>query len=196
MKKFCLLLTVLSFAFISQAQVYQLFWSNGEVIYSIPLDSFDSVSYVVAEEVEPQVLKLIPEDEQDYVDLGLPSGTLWKKQNEEKKYYKFYQIRELLPKLPTADQFDELRGCCTWRWTGNGYEVVGRNGNSIFLPAEGEDNCQNNIVGIGVTGNYWTSTIHTPYDRSYCLTINKDGFKLWDRGSCHGFSLRLVKNAK
>ena len=41
-------------------------------------------------------------------------------------------------RMPTKDEFDELCKECKWNWTLrnwiNGYEVVGPNGNSIFLP--------------------------------------------------------------
>lgn len=43
--------------------------------------------------------------------------------------------------LPTYAQLDELRKYCTWTWTSRdsipGYLVIGKNGNSIFLPAAG-----------------------------------------------------------
>lgn len=52
MKKFVFFLTVLSIALFSHAQVYQLTWSNGEVLYGIALDEFDSVSYVFGEDMD------------------------------------------------------------------------------------------------------------------------------------------------
>ena len=45
-------------------------------------------------------------------------------------------------RIPTKNEFDELRTRCIWAWIENngveGYSVVGLNGNSIFLPAAGE----------------------------------------------------------
>lgn len=41
-------------------------------------------------------------------------------------------------RMPTYDEMKELKDNCTWKWTQingvNGYKVIGKNGNSIFLP--------------------------------------------------------------
>ena len=147
-----------------------------------------------------------------YIDLGLPSGTLWKNSNEvyclyvekvlnsrygkslrqynpsyweysgsEKcylewtssgikvtgrelyeSYYPEYVYEFMLPRgdrhgarvwdyfkpheaaftfddeLPTKAQWDELISVCKWEWEKNGAKVIGPNGNSIFLLAEGK----------------------------------------------------------
>lgn len=72
---------------------------------------------------------------QGYIDLGLPSGTLWKDKNERKQTY-FDFMQNYKPKLPTKEQFIELKETCKWTWMGNGYNVEGPNGESIFLPIE------------------------------------------------------------
>lgn len=38
--------------------------------------------------------------------------------------------------MPSEEQWMELYYYCKWKWTGEGYQVEGRNGNVIFLPAE------------------------------------------------------------
>lgn len=44
-------------------------------------------------------------------------------------------------RIPTYDELRELSNECTWQWTTkdgvNGYKVIGKNGNSIFIPAGG-----------------------------------------------------------
>ena len=44
-------------------------------------------------------------------------------------------------RLPTEEEFNELRQKCKWEWTTQngkkGYKVTGPNGNSVFLPAAG-----------------------------------------------------------
>lgn len=44
-------------------------------------------------------------------------------------------------RMPTKEEFQELKDDCTWTWTKqndvSGYKVVGTNGNSIFFPASG-----------------------------------------------------------
>lgn len=115
-----------------------------------------------------------------FVNLGLPSGTLWAETNVGAKsksdigdYYAWGEIETkdsyvesnyngpkgdnggvLLPgndvatqkwgvgvHIPTKEQARELVDNCEFIWTSvkgqNGYKVVGKNGNSIFLPAGG-----------------------------------------------------------
>ena len=44
-------------------------------------------------------------------------------------------------RMPTAEELSELKNKCTWTWTTykdvNGYDVLGSNGNRIFIPAAG-----------------------------------------------------------
>lgn len=51
-----------------------------------------------------------------YVDLGLPSGTIWKSDNEQ-GYYDFNSAVETFGEsLPTYEQLEELIDNCTWTW--------------------------------------------------------------------------------
>lgn len=69
-------------------------------------------------------------------------------------------------RMPTQEEQMELIKKCTWTWTTkngvNGYNVVGPNGNSIFLPAAG---CRfgNSLLSVGVYGYYWTSSLDITY---------------------------------
>lgn len=86
---------------------------------------------------------MITSQAQSYVDLGLPSGTMWKSSNERHPSYNGYAFL-------TEDEMVSLFGghffrnmdweeveqeCIGWYWTGSGYRVTGPNGNSIILPA-------------------------------------------------------------
>ena len=66
-------------------------------------------------------------------------------------------------RMPTDAEWTELRTKCTWTWTTeggkNGYEVKGKNGNSIFLPAAGYKN-GSSINNAGSRGYYWTSSLN------------------------------------
>ena len=67
-------------------------------------------------------------------------------------------------RMPTHDEFTELRSKCTWGWTSqngmNGRLVIGPNGNSIFFPAAGC--CTNSLPdGVGDYGHYWSSSLYT-----------------------------------
>lgn len=67
-------------------------------------------------------------------------------------------------RMPTFDEMKELMKQCTWTTSQlngiNGFKVVGKNGNSIFLPAAGEG-YMSDISGQGWAGYYWSSTLDT-----------------------------------
>ena len=82
-------------------------------------------------------------------------------------------------RLPTASEAEELANNCTWTWTSingmNGYQVVGKNGNSIFLPAAGymyESSYK--VTYYGENGFYWTSTVKSAGSTWYRLLFYKD----------------------
>ena len=69
-------------------------------------------------------------------------------------------------RMPTIDEFEELRNNCTWKWTTqngvNGYKVTSNsNGNYIFLPAAGYRDL-GSLYGAGDYGYYWSSSAYGP----------------------------------
>lgn len=136
-----------------------------------------------------------PVQESEYVDLGLPSGTLWKSKNEKGTYYTYEEaISQFGDKLPTRDQFAELQAFCTWTWTGKGYVIKGDNGNSIVLQAVGFRYCNGNLDAsfLGKRGEYWSSTPSSNTEAYYFKLINSEvGFSTEE--ICVGKSVRLVQ---
>ena len=71
-------------------------------------------------------------------------------------------------RMPTDDEWTELRENCTWTWTSdyNGTGVAGRivtsktNSNSIFLPAAGYRG-SDDLNNAGGNGFYWSSSLYT-----------------------------------
>ena len=132
---------------------------------------------------------------QGLVDLGLPSATLWKNANEGGDYVRYTYdeaVRRFGNKLPTKEQFEELKNECEWTWLGNGYKVTGPNGESIILPAAGYRGYYGDVSGIGTHGCYWSST---PYDSdiAWFLYFDSDGADMGNIGRCGGQSVRLVQ---
>ena len=127
-----------------------------------------------------------------YIDLGLSSGTYWKETNESGFYNYDNAVSKFGNKLPTKDQFEELKNECEWTWTGNGYKVTGPNGESITLPAAGYRDCNGDVRGVGTGGYYWSST---PYDSGYAwdLYFYSSGVDMSYGGRCCGRSVRLVQ---
>ena len=136
-----------------------------------------------------------PVQESEYVDLGLPSGTLWKSKNEKGTYYTYEEaISQFGDKLPTRDQFAELQAFCTWTWNGKGYVVKGDNGNSIFLPAAGGyRNRDGRVRNVGKDGYYWSYTPDDSASARY-FWIYSSGFDICRCTRREGLSVRLVQN--
>ena len=125
-----------------------------------------------------------------YVDLGLPSGTLWKDKNENGFYDYDAAVRSFGSKLPNKEQLEELKNSCQWTWTGSGYKVTGPNGNSIALPAAGFRD-GTSVYLVGTYGDYWSST---PSGSDYAYSLYFDGSYLYMDYYFrdYGLSVRLV----
>ena len=99
-------------------------------------------------------------------------------------------------RMPTADEFDELRYSCTWEWTTQngvkGYKVTGPNGNSIFLPTVG---CMRDgtLCDAGSYGYYLSSSLEALHpDYAYGERFDS-GNVYWKLSSrCFGQSVRPV----
>ena len=130
-----------------------------------------------------------------FVDLGLPSGTLWKNSNEGGDYTRYTYdeaVRKFGNKLPTKQQLEELKNKCTWTWTGSGYKVTGPNGESITLPAAGYRDCDGDVGLVGKGGYCWSSA---PYDSDYAwyLGFSSSDVNMFNVDRCTGLSVRLVQ---
>lgn len=104
------------------------------------------------------VVTMMMAQETRYVDLGLPSGILWADQNEP-GVYTFKETTEKYSgkEMPGMREFQELVDQCTWKWNGNGYTIIGANGDSIILPMESHGDCQGNMSKETTEGLYWSA---------------------------------------
>ena len=100
-------------------------------------------------------------------------------------------------RMPTHEEFTELRKKCTWTWTTQngviGYKVTSKkNGNSIFLPAAGYRG-NSSLSGAGLCGYFWSSSLYTdsPYYARFVgfnsSLVGWDGY-----GRYYGQSVRPV----
>lgn len=83
-----------------------------------------------------------------YIDLGLPSGTLWRSSNEEGSFTFKEAVAMFGKSLPTKAQAMELKNKCQWTPAENGYIVKGPNGNTLYIPAADRE---------GFDGGLWTN---------------------------------------
>lgn len=118
------------------------------------------------------------------IDIGL--SVKWARSNMP-DYHKEFESESVDGwRLPTEDELMELIDKCTWTWNDNGYNIVGPNGRSIFLPADG---CyvDGSVQGGGSDGYYMTSN----KDKEFYF--NADEKKLIDKEDGYvGLSVRLV----
>ena len=128
----------------------------------------------------------------EFVDLGLPSGTLWKAVDEPGLYTYDEATSQFGNQLPTNTIMEELKRECVWSWNGNGYHVTGPNGNFITLPASGYRDCNGNDIYMGLGGYYWSST-STDFDAANYIFFDASKVSVYSVNRCNNFSVRLVK---
>ncbi len=142
--------------------------SSGNHLVSIYKEGYEPLNVYVnmyhQEVVVDDDLQELEDDGDGFVDLGLPSGTLWAAKNDEAKEMRDYgravcakdvlayvsdgrlddvhlalrNHRVSIDCLPSLSQWEELKRVCKWRlvFIGEdaGYVVEGPNGRAIFLP--------------------------------------------------------------
>ncbi|MBQ6200052.1 MAG: hypothetical protein IJK50_01285 [Prevotella sp.] len=157
MRKTLLLIVLLASSITANAQKakYDL---NGDGKVNVA-DVTDLVNYILTHSN-----KSCPDGKHPHwIDLGLPSGMLWRCCNEGAStpeayggYYQFGQVAS----APSYDQIKELLDYTTSVWTTqngvNGRKFTGSNGGSIFLPAAG-GRWSGGYKFIGSRGYYWTT---------------------------------------
>lgn len=99
-------------------------------------------------------------------------------------------------RMPTYDEFSELRGECTWTWTKQndvyGHKVTGPNGSYIFLPAAGYRG-NSSLYNDGYYGLYWSSSLSEDYPyRAYILHFMSSSRYLDEHYRDYGLSVRAV----
>ncbi|MGM9818582.1 MAG: hypothetical protein ACI30B_06340 [Paludibacteraceae bacterium] len=103
-------------------------------------------------------------------------------------------------RMPTDEEWTELRENCTWTWTSNynGTGVAGRivtsktNGNHIFLPAAGFRS-YDDLFYAGDDGFCWSSSINTDGPGgAWNVRFGSDGVDRGSNSRCYGLSVRPV----
>lgn len=141
---------------------------------------------------------------QEFIDLGLPSGTLWAKRNVKianKKHFTHYEIPliEYITgyDVPSKEDFEELIKLCKWEWKTightKGYKITGPNGKSIFISSAGY--CyDNSLYSVGSLGYYWSTKYDCSNNDAYSLGFynsSKNVSRYFGRR--YGLSIRLIK---
>lgn len=99
----------------------------------------------------------------EWVDLGLPSGNLWKSVNEDGYFTYNDAVEKFKDNLPTIIDFAELAHYCKWKWSSKLREmvVIGPNKNQITFPAAGFRSRDNgSVYDYGVRGYCWSASLN------------------------------------
>lgn len=113
----------------------------------------------------------------EFVDLGLPSGTLWAsdylKDTEGKVRYLPYMEAKGYP-LPSIEQWKELEKCCQWigRDSTNTVDCTGPNGNVISFLLTGYFSSTKKVERRAVY--LWLFSKDTDKKNSVCIEYDKD----------------------
>ncbi len=99
-------------------------------------------------------------------------------------------------RIPTDAEMTELRQKCSWTWTTlngvAGYEVKGKNGKTIFLPAAGSRQGEESVF-VGAQGIYSTRTTCKDYSFSvYDICFDEQKVERVDISRRFGVSVRPV----
>lgn len=156
---------------------------KGIVLLVTDGDDYATVQAKLAEEEQKAKEE---EENAKYVDLGLPSGTLWKKTNEDGYYYFYDAVEKYGNTLPTRAQWEELISYCNWIFTSDGLKLIGPNGNSMVLSIEGYYNFMGEFYNNG--GRYWSSTMNVNFEGFERLAaVSEEDDDLYEYSWCFYF---------
>lgn len=142
----------------------------------------------------------------DYIDLGLPSGTLWAKSNLEA--YAFYAPGSYLDRnhvekevgrenLPTEENVIELIGNCKFTRSKSGgrpgYKVTGPNGKSIFFPFSGFRNGGHLTDYENELGVFWLNGKPNADATNKAFLLDEEEVKIINLKGERCISVRTVK---
>ena len=157
-------------------------------------DNLINKNTVVKDEskLTPEIARMVELAKQGYLDMGLPSGTIWKAQIENKPYTYDEAVEQFGNQLPTKEQWEELRENCVLIWIGDRYRVDADNTSTLFLPVLGYIDCDGIVNETEGLARFWTSTPEGE-GQAYCYSIYTEaGANSLDR--CNKLPVLLVKN--
>lgn len=129
-----------------------------------------------------------------WADLGLPSGTLWKLNNESGLYTYAQAKGKFGNRVPTKEQWKELQTLCKKEKIANGYRFTSSNGESIVLPSEGYRGIDGKIYEAGTRAVYWVNDTQADSEKPLHTQLDISGTALisWNQKGI-SMPVRLVR---
>ena len=167
---------------------------------SVKLMGYDILASPLAELETKEETSCPDSNHPHWIDLGLPSGTLWRCCNEgasTPEAYGDYYIFGQVSSAPTLEQIQELVSNCKYEWTTQngvtGGKLKGPNGGTIFLPAAGR-RWNGDLYYVGSACNCWSSTPGAGDPSSAYNLCFYSGSADWHYvGRDNGYSVRPVR---
>lgn len=171
------------------------YWTAGEMggVGSV-VSRTPEYSFIVAEQMfggyNGGTLYLEANFESVYVDLGLPSGTLWATYNTGT--FNWNMAQDNLDndwRLPTKEEWEELWQHTIQNWQHVGCFLTASNGNTLYLPSF-EDDDPYSINGenghFEYSGSYWSSSLNTEDSAWHCYFNYAIDCEFWiENGDCY-----------
>lgn len=137
----------------------------------------------------PQAPIMPPTGSKEWVDLGLPSGTLWAKTDVETQIAFGSAISRYFMNVPSIEQAEELKGCCIREWDSETKTIImkGPNGNFISFYCPYDDT------------PFWLNTSERDIMRrheffGHCYHLGRDKrFDINDKDVNSNIGLHLIK---
>lgn len=147
---------------------------------------------------EKEIPVNLRDNKTEYVDLGLPSGTLWAKTFEKLDGERLFLPYEKAKKmnLPTEEQWNELREVCKWNMESNKIFCIGPNGNILrfvttgYIEAKEQCVCENQSL-------FWILNLEDKGDeKKVGRVFYWNGIKIYTSELFSGYKLpiRLVRS--
>ena len=134
----------------------------------------------------------------EYVDLGLPSGTLWSSSyeriGEERLYLPYDKAKEM--NIPSENQWLELRKECRWSIDSDKLYCIGPNGNSIHFEETGYISVKKNKE-LTAWSFFWIKNEEENGNECYSVKMSwNTAYDIKSYSTFRGYNLpiRLVRN--
>lgn len=129
-----------------------------------------------------------------YIDLGLPSGTLWADSNVDCGLINGLEALKFGIHLPTKEHWEELFEICNK--VPNPYSItfIGPNNHKIDFPFCGYKESTGQTFEVNKSGYYWSSTYYTKYKNHlyFCLLTKICHGHLYPGNINYRQSIRLI----
>ena len=113
-------------------------YAEGKIISAMEqavADAYIKGYNAACEEMNNQKNKLIEINGVEFIDLGLPSGTLWSTRLLNYGHTLLTYEESQQYSIPTPDQWEELKDACVFQSVSDGIDILSKNGDVIHLRA-------------------------------------------------------------